>query len=408
MSKQTFPQLYSRDSKGKTRIWSISVVDDTFTVTHGLEFGKMQNKSTKCKGKNIGKANETSPFEQAQLEAESKHRFQIEREDYATDPENSNQQVRPQLALDATKVGHRISWEATFVVAQPKIDGLRLTYGKRWFNRECYNEFMTRKGDNYDVDHLTDACNALLDIIKQSPNTESVSLDGELYIHGLPLNKIVSYAKKYKKGLTEQLKYYLFDLVIPNMSFINRYTLLTIALSKLDDKHRSNFVLVPITYLETEAQYNLEKIETVKADGKKEVKYIAKEGTCIAELHGEYLSQGFEGTMFRHPYAMYDIGKRSSNLFKYKSFKDTEVRIVDVWLDKNGNAMLSCVLKNGLECNVTPKRTHDERKQMWVDREDYIGKWITVKYFEETEAGNLQFPVGLDLRECTDDGTPIE
>lgn len=391
MSNSSFPQLYSQDSKGKIRIWNISTQDDTITVTHGLQGGKQQAKDTVCKGKNIGKSNETTPAEQAVLEATSKHTKQIQREDYGLTPETSNKQVRPQLALDATKVGHRIKWDEEFnITTQPKIDGLRLVYGKRWWDRETHNEFMTRKGENYDVKHLEDACAELLIEVKKAliefqpymdTDGEDASLDGELYIHGLSLQKIVSYAKKYKKGLTEQLKYYLFDVVIDGLEFSNRYQVLENALEAVDDKYKHLFELVPCNDIETE-------------DG-------------LIDIHKRYLLDGYEGTMIRHLDSFYDIGKRSPHLFKYKDFKDCEVKIIEVWLDNNDNAMLTCELINGLICKVTPKRTHADRKQMYIDRDDLIGKWITVKFFDYTDDGNLQFPVGLDLRECNEQGEPI-
>ncbi len=378
---KVFPELFSRSRKPphKVRTWNLIVDGGSFVVTHGIQDGKQQIKETVCKPKNIGKSNETTVEEQALIEATAKHKFQIMREDYALTPEGSNLQIRPMLALDATKVGHRVKW-AEGVIAQPKLDGLRLTYGKRWIDREADNEFMSRKGDTYQVDHLTESCNYLLSHLQQFVNC--ISVDGELYIHGLPLQKIVSYAKKYKSGLTEQLQYYLFDLIIPDMTFENRYKILEDAFNSLPPEHQRHFVLVPCT----------DKI--LEED--------------IDFVQGTYIADGYEGTILRHTFAMYGIGERSPDLFKYKEFKDDECKIVGMFEDKNGNAVLECQLKNGLFCDVTPKRTFPERKQMLIDRDDYIGKWITVKYFDTTEAGNLQFPIGLDLRECNDDGIPID
>ena len=95
--------------------------------------GKKQSKTTKTKSKNIGKSNETSPEEQAILEAKAKWVKQIEREDYNEVPENSGKQLRPMLALDYRKVPHRVNWENA--CSQPKLDGLRLTAGTRWIAR---------------------------------------------------------------------------------------------------------------------------------------------------------------------------------------------------------------------------------------------------------------------------------
>ena len=69
------PTLYSVSSKGKIKEWTISVEsnhDGTATIVreHGYTGAKIQRvEKIVSKGKNIGKANETSPSEQAVSEA---------------------------------------------------------------------------------------------------------------------------------------------------------------------------------------------------------------------------------------------------------------------------------------------------------------------------------------------------
>jgi hypothetical protein len=207
-------------------------------------------------------------------------------------------------------------------------------------------------------------------------NKDCIAIDGEAYIHGMPLQKIVSLARKYQKGKTEQLQYYVFDLIVNGkLSFSDRYSILEKAVSKLNS---DNIVLVPIKEIQNELE--------------------------MKEYHGVCLQNGFEGVIIRHNNVMYDIGKRCPNLFKYKEFFDIEAKIENVW----GNAMLTVKLKNGIILDLTPKRTHAERKEMLNQKESLIGKWIWVKYQAETKDGNLQFPIGLELRECDDEGNPID
>ena len=125
-----FPTLYKYDSKGKVRQWDVTTDGDKVIVSHGVKDGKKVEQTTVCKPKNIGKRNETTAEEQAVLEAKSKWTKQIEREDYHEILELSGQQVRPMLALDYLKVPHRVNWDE--VVAQPKLDGLRLVSGHRY------------------------------------------------------------------------------------------------------------------------------------------------------------------------------------------------------------------------------------------------------------------------------------
>jgi len=378
------PTLYAYDTKGKIRQWDCYSEDDTVIVTHGVKDGKMQEKRTVCKPKNIGKTNETNSVQQAELEAKAKWTKQIEREDYAEDVKMSGRQLRPMLALDYNKVPHRVDWDDAY--AQPKLDGLRLTAGSRFHNIEDStgkHELMTRKGEIYDIPHLMDATKLLLEIVNEMCDNRCVALDGEAYIHGMPLQQITSLARKNQNG-SDELVYMLFDLVIKDMSFHERYSLLECALAEYNKRNypfiSELFLLVP-----------LQKISSID---------------IMKDIHGIYTEQGYEGLMIRHGGSNYLMG-RSPNLFKYKHFKDTEAKIIELWKDKNQNAMLICQLKNGLTCKVTPKRTHEERKQMLAEADSYIGKWITVKYQANTDDGNLQFPVGLALRECDDDGNPL-
>ena len=68
-----FPTLYGKDSKGNLRVWTIKIEGNAVTVEHGREDGKLTSKTYYTKGKNLGRSNETTPEEQAELEAQAKH-----------------------------------------------------------------------------------------------------------------------------------------------------------------------------------------------------------------------------------------------------------------------------------------------------------------------------------------------
>jgi len=388
------PKLYIRDSKGKAREWSVRTEGAKIIVSHGLVGGKITDKVTTAKAKNIGKANETTPGQQALLEAQAKWTYQIDREDYHEDIDQAGLQLRPMLALDYLKVPHRVRWEEA--IAQPKLDGLRLTAGLRYTDRRTDAfEMMTRKGETYHVPHMIEPCTRLLEVVNSQCGNECLALDGEAYIHGMPLQTITSLARKYQEGKTEELGYHLFDLVIKDMGFIDRYKLLKSAISEYVDAFGDEglFAVVPCHSV------NPKTIET---------------------LQGQYMEQGFEGLMIRHESSQYAIANRSPDLFKFKKFHDDEFKIIDVWEDQNGNAMFTCETLPGkkLSCDdyvvetrqtfdCTPKRTHDVRKYILQHPEEYIGKWIKVKYQALTNDKLPQFPVGLELRECDDEGNPL-
>ncbi|MCP3672075.1 MAG: hypothetical protein GY814_16895, partial [Gammaproteobacteria bacterium] len=70
---------------------------------------------------------------------------QVEREDYHWDVDLSGNQLRPQLALDYTKVGHRVRWGN--VVGQPKLDGCFSKDTKIITNKGSVNIADIRVGD---------------------------------------------------------------------------------------------------------------------------------------------------------------------------------------------------------------------------------------------------------------------
>lgn len=373
------PTLYRRDSKGRIREWTITTGDGGFAVQHGLQGGKLVFQGTNCEPKNVGKANETTVQEQAELEAAAKHQYQIEREDYHEDVDQAGLQFRPMLAEDYLKVPQHVDFTRT--IAQPKLDGLRLTYGQRGPHSDGL-EFLSRKGINYALPHLTEACNELYELINEILVDQQLwcqMLDGEIYFHGWTLQKILSTARRLQDD-TAQLEFYLFDLCIDDMIFSDRHDLLEYALDQVAP-HYPQLKLVLNQPCDSELQ--------------------------AKQWQEQFMRHGFEGVMLRHHDSDYAVAQRSSDLFKFKQFMDAECRILAVWPDSNGNAVLTCsFLETGKEFGCTPKRTHEERKAMLTDQ-SLIGQWITVKYQELSPDGVPLFPVGLELRPVGEDGQPL-
>lgn len=115
------PTLYKVDSKGKIREWSVQVIDGKpaqIIVTHGAKGGKLQEKITFIdKGKNIGKANETTILEQAQAEAKSKW---LKQQDKCYAETIGEPEFRPMLAHRMDKYPNKVKYPC---YVQPKLDG---------------------------------------------------------------------------------------------------------------------------------------------------------------------------------------------------------------------------------------------------------------------------------------------
>ena len=75
----SLPILYSLTSKGQVQTWQIEVKDARFRTHEGIESGVITVSDwTTCKGKNLGRANETSGPEQADKEAKSRHQKKLD------------------------------------------------------------------------------------------------------------------------------------------------------------------------------------------------------------------------------------------------------------------------------------------------------------------------------------------
>ena len=106
--------------------------------------------------------------------------------------------------------------------------------------------------------------------------------------------------------------------------------------------------------------------------------------------------------MVRNLKGAYRIGKRSADLQKVKTFLDGEYRIVD-YLEGTGNeagcVIWVCETLEGRQFRVRPRGTQEERKLLFQNGDEYIGKMLTVRYQELTDDGVPRFPVGIAIRD---------
>jgi len=338
--------LYKRDSKGKIREWYVTVKGSTFTTHHGLKEGKTVEKTTHCKPKNVGRTNATTGPEQALAEATAKYKKQLDREGYSDDVNQLaySSFTRPMLARDYVKVPHQVKWEHG-VYASPKLDGVRAI----WIQGKG---FQSRKGTFYKVPHLEE-------LLKECRR----KLDGELYMHARPLNEIVAACKKPNDD-TPKLEFRIFD-VVESGGYKQRF---------------QNYVL------STTKSINSQLIQPVP--------YVTINSAAEVDFwHDTFVEQGYEGLMLRLDGA-YKEGERSASLFKYKKFKEAEYKIIGIDKDKDGNGVIKC---DGF--SVRMKGTDEDRKHQADNPDEYIGKYITVRYFTLTPYGKPQFPVGITIRD---------
>jgi DNA ligase-1 len=342
--------LYGLDKNGGFKVWSIAVQGNVIFITHGKLGGKTQTKEEHIKGKNIGRANETSDCEQALLEAESRYKKQLDK-GYRENKEDLQElPLLPMLAHDYHKQGHRIQYPCW---ASPKLDGVRcLAY---WEGDRVV--LLSRGGKEYSVPHIQAKLEATL--------PKDMILDGEIYIHGKYLEEITSAVKKANE-LTPQLELVVFDIV-DDRPFSDRVQDLLMLEDDIDAK------FIEYWWVETEDQ--------MKSDHKDEV------------------AKGYEGIMLRNLDGKYESGKRSADLQKYKEFFDDEFEITGIEEDRNDNAVFT--VKNKFADNEFNVTFGDfEQRKEFLKRTDLIGKMITVKYqtlYKDTRIP--QFPTGVAIRD---------
>lgn len=362
-------KLYGLTRTGKIKQWQITPNENgegTYTTRHGDLGGKLQESTKTVKGKNIGRSNETTPFEQAVKEANSKYQKKVD-EGYVEDVDNVSIPKLPMLAQPYTKRKHYIDWDSAFV--QPKLDGVRC----RATRNGDVIEYWSRKNKPFTtLDHLTPTLLNMLD--------DGESFDGELYLHGLELRHIISLVKKQRfihtddiSYITTDLDYWVYDMPDTDTPFYKRY---------LDYSSRI---------------YDNVYVKAVKTTP-------VKHEDDMKRLFGKYIEQGFEGAIIRNGKGLYGWGFRSNDLQKYKEFFDDEFEIVGAVKSEEGLEK-DCVIwvckthNTDLEFNVRPRGSREEKREMYLNRDEYIGQQLTVRYQTLlTDSEIPQFGVGVAVR----------
>jgi DNA ligase-1 len=359
------PTLYGRSDSGKIKQWSVSVIrlgDGTsyINVEHGYEDGKKQvDQRCVSEGKNIGKANETTPYEQALSEAQSawnKKRDEGYVEDKGAIPANDAGMFLPMLAQPYDKHSKKILFPC---YVQPKLDGMRALARKV----DGVVTMWSRKGKVISIpDKIIEELQGFL--------REGESTDGELYHHGWTFQRLISATKK-KSSDTDLLQYHIYDNPHATKTFRQRF-------------------------IEGNAERSsTDRIQFVPT-------YMALNANELRAFESQFVGDGYEGLMARNGASLYDYKNRSFDLQKVKQFKDAEFRIVggkDGQGREEGLIIFQCDNGKGNLFDVRPRGSHEERAQMFKNLDDFIGKELTVRFFEYSEDGVPRFPVGIVVRD---------
>lgn len=385
------PTLYKLDSKGKTREWTICYDANEFWSAQGIVGMKIRkNNPTSCEGKNLGRVNETTAEEQAVLEAKAK--WEKKRKDGYTQDINKVKTKKFFEPMLAQNYPDRIKGLEFPLFVQPKLDGIRCIIRKE------EDKVVARTRNGRIIDAIPHIIRDLEGFFLSDP---TAILDGELYNHSLKedFNKIISLVRKqnpvrsqkesdksfkkkqedFKAGLEESAKtieYWVYDAPLLNgmpssLPFSVRFVHLEGALS-----NKNYLKVVPTTEVR-----GFEQIDAI---------------------YERFISDGYEGQMIRE-----DSGyenKRSKSLLKRKDFQDAEYKVLDI---DEGNGNRKGTAKHLVcWCAKTKQMFHSNIKgnfeylaEILENKEYYIGKYATIKFFQLTPDGVPRFPYAIAFRD---------
>ena len=384
--------LYKLDSKGKVRSWQIQVVETGDVVkivtTSGLlDGGKTTTEIIVSGGKNIGRANETTPLAQAYAEANSTWDSKI-RSGYVEDITQVKQSVlgsgipAPMLAQKYSPDG---SQKSSKTLAQMKLAGQMIHVQPKFDGVRCLTkitkdgiEMFTRKGDlMLPVPHIEAQIKEISQKLFNSIRSDEVILDGELYTDAFSFNTLNGLIRREDKThehleMLKQVKYHIYDL--------------------MSDVHYAERHYILFTFYDNEE--SLDVIPTYPI-------YATDEN--IRQKMETFLADGYEGLMIRRLDTPYEH-KRSWSLVKYKDFQDAEYKVVDIIEDARGGIIGAFVLemdvmtvdRDGREIKTfragVKDLSQEEGRKMLDNKSAYVGKFATVEFFSLSEYGVPRFP----------------
>lgn len=410
-----FDKLYARNSNGKINSWSIIVGMQAngfalISIEEGILNGKLTHTQQDIKkGKNLGKMNATTPFEQACNEAQSRWEKKKKQgykslEDLAIPKEEPRGGITnsltledcleialPQNRTDANNISKPMKAQQYFkdngevrikfpCYGQPKLNGFRVMArwekvieGEGLFKQEIEKVvFRSKEGLKYDIlEHIeTEFTKEMFFIASNNGVILEIVYDGEMYMEGEILSEISSAVRK-RNARTPYLKFYVFDIAVENMNQKERLLLL------------NNLLLKRLA--------NIKLVHTI------EIKNNEDAQNCT----DSWIKEGYEGGIFRDKKATYQFGKRPQTMTKLKRSQDKEFKIIDVIGGDNSPELgiFICLAENGKEFKVNPEGSHEIKKNYLINKKQLIGKRLTVRFFERTKDDLPFHAVGVAVRD---------
>lgn len=363
------PKVVKKSAHGKVLFSQIQLhPTEPMMRTHtGVEGGKVKISAwSSCRATNTGRANERDPMEQTRSQAINKRNKLLRKGGYYEVGEDMDV---PKFFLPMLAQSYDKKHPPAFPVrVQPKLNGGRCVATEQEL-RSRYGDLITMAAP-----HILKAVQFFY---KQGALPKGLILDGELYNHAYAelLNRIMKMVRKKKltpEMLAESEKhveFHIYDCYDPSRPHLS-LEMRRIILARFATAHAA-------------------------LGGKPCIKFVPTPTvTTKNELDGLYhgwLKEHYEGAMIRATGSVYEPGKRSANLLKYKPRYDAEYPIVEI-LDGNGKrknmaARVVILLPDGSTSKANIKWKDQKKIEIWNKREKLKGTLCTVSHAGLTEFG---------------------
>ncbi len=361
MTERANQHVMYRNAKHGISKWTIYSIGSTIHMESESKIGDTPTRYTEEVAK--GKAGRTLAMQvksrvDSRVNSKRDHGYVFNYEDAKKPLTNILGLHKPMLAVKYRDVVRTTKLERCFV--QPKLDGHRCM-----MTRDDNGKVVaySRAGRYIDtMKHIT----AKFDI------PEGITLDGELYKHGIPLQVISSWAKRVQPE-SIILDYVVYDIVDTHSDYEDRHEMLKEIVQR--NSHIVNLKLCPTRYIGDIEDYNL--TQDLKA----------------------HIGQKYEGLMLRPDHWNYEIGRRSKGLIKVKALEDDEAKVFDITTSKDGWAVLHCRHENGKEFKLSAPGTIVDKTRVLENKDKFIGKTVTYEYAQLTQDGKPFHAVALRWRE---------
>lgn len=375
-----FPTIFKRTSKGQIQEWAITSCDGFYYTEEGVSGGTItRNKNHTVEAKNIGKKNETTPLQQAEIEAQAKWDKKL-KTGYAKSVSEIDSVAfkKPMKGYKWKEYAHKVIFPVSY---QDKLNGVR-AQAEADATRSTGGEIF------HSIPHIH---KALEPIFKAYPD---IFIDGENFNFKLKqhLNRLTEIVnvnitpKDITPELLEEAKeivqFHVFDAygfegIGKDTPWEQRYA----ALAKLLMKFAPEFVFL----LPYKVAKNLKELMTALDKNK---------------------AEGGEGLMVRWGDCPRKEGK-STMMLKLKHYDDDEFEIVDI-VEGNGN-WAGCAKTIRLKLNKPSPRGDTEfdsnirgdeewLRELLRDKKKYIGELATTEFQHYSEYQIPQLPYVTSIR----------